>query len=498
MKKMLTGRYALPVLCLVCSLAVLAVCSRSSPLYPTNDWVDANVYFTIGRAMHQGLMPYRDLLDQKGPLMYLLHWAAAAISDTSFFGVWLLEVLAGGCFLYACARILLLFCGRGWSLLSLPLLAACVYTSSAFAQGDSAEEFCLPILAVALYFFFSRFRPGTPAPPLWIFVLNGAGAGAIFWIKYTLLGLHFAWMACFALLIWLGGRSLRRALAACAAFLGGMAAISVLILLPYALSGVLPDLFQTYFVTNYTAYASAPAHWSTPLYHLAVCGLETALSNPVWAVLCLAGGLFFLVQRTLLHPAVKAALVCLVFFTGLFIWAGSMGWPYYGFPLSVFTVVGFVCLGQLVARLPLRLPAGLASVGVLPSLALSLALCMALSSNVPFMQVQREDLVQTKFAAIIRQEGGQSLLNYGFLDGGFYLSSGISPSCRFFCRLNLKNYQQLEEPVRQMVEQGAFDFIITREEGPLPGMEEHYELVCTEYQMYDGILFPYSLFRKKA
>lgn len=497
MKHLLARRWTLPLFCLLCSFAVLAVCSRSSPLYSTNDWVDANIYFTIGRGMHQGLMPYRDLLDHKGPLLYLIHWAAAAVSDTSFFGVWLLEVLAGGCVLYAFGRILLLFCGRGWTFFALPLLAACVYSSAAFAQGDSAEEFCLPFLAIALYSFFRCFRSSGPMPPLWIFVLNGAGAGAIFWIKYTLVGLHFAWMACFALLLWISGRSLQRALAACSAFLGGMAAVSVPILLPYALGGALPDLFRTYFVTNLTSYASTPAHWSTPLYNLAVCGIQTALANPVWAVLCLAGGLFLVFSRTLPSPACKAALAALAFFTGFFIWAGSMGWPYYGFPLSVFSVLGFVWLGRLLQKLPVALPAGLVRVGFLPSLALGLALCLAISSNVPFLQVRRENLVQTKFASIIRQAGGQSLLNYGFLDGGFYLASGITPSCRFFCRLNLPDYEQLEQPVRQMVEQGAFDFIITREEGPLPGMEEHYEQVCTEYQTYDGTLFAYSLFQKK-
>lgn len=498
MKNLLTRRYTLPLFCLLCSFAVLAVCSRSSPLYPTNDWVDANIYFTIGRGMHQSLMPYRDLLDHKGPLLYLLHWAAAAVSSTSFFGVWLLEVAAGWGFLYASARTMLLYCGRSWTFFSLPLLAACVYASPAFAQGDSAEEFCLPLLAMTLYFFLACFGPGKKLPSLWVFAVNGAAAGAIFWIKFTLLGLHFAWMAAFALLIWIGHRSFVRALAACGTFLGGMAAISVPILLPYALGGALPDLFQTYFVTNLTSYSSTPTHWSTPLYNLAVSGLETALDNPVWAVLALLGGVFFVFCRGILHPAAKAALLALAFFSGFFIWAGSMGWPYYGFPLSAYAALGFVCLGRLLQNLPARLPRGAVHAGFVPALALSLALCMAFSPNVPFMKLKKEDLVQTKFASIIQQEGGQTLLNYGFLDGGFYLSSGITPSCRFFCRINLPNYQELEEPVRQLVEQGYFDFIVTREEGPLPGMEEHYELVCTEYQLYDGTLFPYSLFRKIA
>ena len=80
--------------CLLCAAAALAVCSRSSPLYPTNDWGDANIYFTIGRGMLEGLVPYRDLLDHKGPLLYFLHAAAALVSDSSFFGVWLWEVAA--------------------------------------------------------------------------------------------------------------------------------------------------------------------------------------------------------------------------------------------------------------------------------------------------------------------------------------------------------------------------------------------------------------------
>ena len=48
-----------------------------------------------------------------------------------------------------------------------------------------------------------------------------------------------------------------------------------------------------------------------------------------------------------------------------------------------------------------------------------------------------------------------------------------------------------------MVAENAFDFIVTREEGPLYEMAG-YELVCTGYQEYDGVLQPYSLFRAKG
>ena len=59
------GRIALAGLI---SVAVLLICSKNSPLYPMNDWVDVNCFFTVGRGITHGLVSYRDLYDQKGPL----------------------------------------------------------------------------------------------------------------------------------------------------------------------------------------------------------------------------------------------------------------------------------------------------------------------------------------------------------------------------------------------------------------------------------------------
>ena len=88
-------RRAALVLSLLSALAVLLIASTGSPLYATNFWTDTNIYFTIGRGMRQGLMPYTDLFDHKGPLLYVLYALGALVSDTSFFGVFLLEVAMG-------------------------------------------------------------------------------------------------------------------------------------------------------------------------------------------------------------------------------------------------------------------------------------------------------------------------------------------------------------------------------------------------------------------
>lgn len=78
----------------ITAVGVITICSKSSPLYPFNDWVDSNVYMTIGRGMLKGRIPYRDLYEHKGFIIYAIHALAALISRTSFLGVWLLEIAA--------------------------------------------------------------------------------------------------------------------------------------------------------------------------------------------------------------------------------------------------------------------------------------------------------------------------------------------------------------------------------------------------------------------
>ena len=90
---------------LLASFAVLTVCSKNSFLYPMNDWVDVNCFFTVGRGITHGLVPYRDLYDQKGPLLYFVYALAALISEHGFFGVFVIEALLFSLFLYLGGRI---------------------------------------------------------------------------------------------------------------------------------------------------------------------------------------------------------------------------------------------------------------------------------------------------------------------------------------------------------------------------------------------------------
>lgn len=75
------------LLSILAAAGVLLFCTKSSPLYPTNDWVDTNCFFTVGKSMFEGRVPYLDIYEQKGPLLYFLYGLCYLVSPTSFLGV---------------------------------------------------------------------------------------------------------------------------------------------------------------------------------------------------------------------------------------------------------------------------------------------------------------------------------------------------------------------------------------------------------------------------
>ena len=86
--------------------------------------------------------------------------------------------------------------------------------------------------------------------------------------------------------------------------------------------------------------------------------------------------------------------------------------------------------------------------------------------------------MQYRFAAIVNQTPNATLLNYGFMDAGFYTACGIAPTVKYFHRTNVHLPEMLEEQNRYVAE-GVTDYVVTR--SPLsPAIASHYVLVSTE------------------
>ena len=294
--------------CLGAAALVLALCSKTSPLYAFNDWMDANIFFTMGKSMLSGKVLYRDVFDHKGPVLYLLYGLGWLLDHTGFIGVFVLEICGFAVFLGfgLCTAELL----RGkplhpvWCLVPAAALAAC----RAFSHGGSAEELLLPFLAAALYGLV-KCLTANKQMPLRTVALQGFLCGCALLLKYTVLGFYLAWVAVLAVL-YLRRGWLRQLGRSCAAYLGGLALAALPWFAYFGACHALDAWWECYFYDNLFLYKGDGRSALTLAQHLwwavrddlpAVCLLAafllwTVLSKrhgAALAILAMAAGLAF-------------------------------------------------------------------------------------------------------------------------------------------------------------------------------------------------------------
>lgn len=465
------------------SFSVLAVCSKSSFLYPMNDWVDVNCFFTVGRGIVSGLVPYRDLYEQKGPLIYFVYALAALVSENSFMGVFLLEGLLYACFLHISGRIAETLSGQKSAYgPAAALLAFLVPVTPAFSHGSSAEEFFLPVLALGLWLVLRAMKEKRPLRDGEGFAL-GLCAAAGLWTKYTFCGL-FAGLAFAALLWYVFTKKARDLPRLMGFFLLGTVALSAPIVGWFALKGAVSDLWQAYFVNNLGLYSQIVrgGDYDAPLPNL--------LNNLPWSIPGALGLVWLLAtakKRGWETLAAWLGAVCLFVFT----YASGRRYPYYALVMAAFAPLGLAAVFSLIrAPMPGKAAAALAAV----LLAAGPWVALKSSENTYLMRVKKEDMPAYRFAEIIRQSEDRTLLNYGFLDGGFYFAADTVPTQRFFCTFNIK-LPEMENAQKASIQQGLTEFVVTRDRKLKNS--ENYRLVDQATMEFEGRPWTYYLYQRK-
>lgn len=473
--------------CLLTAFVVLTICTKSSFLYPFNDWVDANCFFTVGKSMAEGKVLYRDIYEQKGILLYVLHALAYRISADTFFGVYFIEVLAGALFLFFAYKTVRLYARRG-ILFWLPWLGALIYASASFCHGDSAEELCMPILTACIYLSERSFRRGKTLS-FWNWFVAGVLGGCVLWIKFNLLGFFLGW-ALVPLYRTLRDKGILSVLRAAAGVLLGVLVPSVPVLVYFLKNDAISDLWTAYFYNNIFLYSAAQDEGQGVLSLLQMLygrvRIFMGIAYP-FAVPAFIG----LVWYSLVSPAkhrlspVFAALLLVPL-----IFSGSLNLMYYWLAFAPFAVYGLIPLCVLTDRLLKqdfrRITAALTAV----SLVCTGLFAWAFSQNTYLMQYEKEDMPQYQFKEIILSVEDPSLLNYGFLDGGFYTVCDLVPECKYFCTLNIP-LEDMFVAMDMQIALGLPDFVVTRS---TPLVSENYICVASANMYFEGIDFDYYLY----
>ena len=484
----------------VAAFLLITFASRSSFLYPYNDWDDANSYFSMGKALFNGKVLYKDIYDQKGGYLYLFYGLAYLISHTTFRGVYILEILLAIADLFLILQILKLYTKDSTALVLTPLPLAAVFSSRSFYWGGSAEEIFFPLLLLGLYLFLQYFKyyPERQMKRSSLFV-TGLMAGIVANIKYTSLGFFFAWMMWIALAI-LIEKGLAESLKACGIFLAGMVIPFFPWIIYFATHDALYYWYWAYVLNNVSVYSNlngeGPGLWER-VYSLIKLLYWAILSNRNYFIF-LIPGIFFTFLGKGKKLIQRFSVPVLFFFLFLGIYIGGVGLFYYALPLGIFTVLGFAMVGCcwdkfLSYRKEQKIITGHAVCCVL-SILVGTALIYYTSMNTDFMKVKKEDHFLYQFQTIVSQEENPSLLNIGCLDAGLYTVCDIIPNCQWF-QTNGINLDIMHREQERYIREGLITFIIARDFYPAV-IWEKYELVAEVPYSWKDQSFTYYLFRK--
>lgn len=256
------------------ALALLTLCSfNTSPLNPFYGG-DSTIYTVLGRMTAQGALPYADVYDHKGPLVFYIH-ALGCLLDHGKGGMLLLQSIALAASMLLTWRICRLWAGTGKSLAGLAMFAA-VYAACLWG-GDMTEEYSLPFVLLPAYLILQDLMRGKGLAEL---PLGGALAAGLGIGLTAFLRLNNAAPLC-GLLLGLAGcirerRDVIYLLRYAAVTLGGCVLAALPFVLYFAANDALQAMLAGTFRHNYN-YALGNVAERSLTGTLAVAGKLTAL-----------------------------------------------------------------------------------------------------------------------------------------------------------------------------------------------------------------------------
>ena len=483
------------------AILILLFTSKYSILYPFNDWQDSNSFLTVARSMIDGKIVYKDIIEQKGPILYVIYMIGYIFSVGKISGIFLLEVISLSIVIYYAYKILKLFINTKYDFLFIPVFGVFICTSYSFVHGGSAEEFCLPFLMISLYYFIYHFvKKELTYKQLFI---NGILSMIVALIKFSLLGFWFGFMAIifFDLIL---KKQYKKAFISCIVFLSGMFLIGFICIIYFLLNDALNDFVYSYFLINAGSYAKES---SNIFIRIVKCFYEGFINlGRNIGFLILTPFLIYSIFKIFKESKTRIAIISIFLLLFMGIYIGLRSYKYYTIPLLIFYIFVFIFFN---IRYKEKIDTIKVNKNILIILCVfGIGICSYCFANYrSYILTSQNDYAQFRITNIIKSESDNpTILNYGSLDYGFYNILNVIPDCKYFHRMNI-NYDKLpdnydvqkEYIVNKKVEYvivgirkdnkkvlDDFDFILN-----------NYEIIYEDNQIYEKHNVHFYLFKLK-
>lgn len=444
------------IIFLLFSVVILFFVSSASPLVATNWDADSNCIFTAARGMLHGKLIYRDLLELKGILMYVIFAAGALITPYSYTGLWIVEIIFCYLFMVITTKIQLLFVEQKSSINSVvsAILVAVLYGSTSYFCGNTAEEFGIVFLALIIYLCIKLISDDNIRFSR-VFIV-GLLTGVIFWIKYSMCGAVFG-MALFFIFYLVREKKVKQLLKAVLGVVSGFVTVAVPIVLIYFFNGALYELFDVYFGMNIFKYHVTETRGT----------FLDALINPFLALPAYLGDnsqLLILVFIAFIYLFCRNKKI-FAFFTAAFTFSfyvallGNGSVVYYPFILTAFAIFGALPLNLMITKFLTDKSKPVKALSLLASFVLACLYSLPFVRNRNYYGIPKESYPTYAFSKIIMDSEDQSFICLGLIDYGFYTSMKTDPETP--CFAVLVHDQDMVDQQIQYISDNDYNYIIT-------------------------------------
>jgi len=469
--------------CFLYAALLLLFCTRNSPLFVFQSWIDPNIYMDTARAMTKGTVLYRDVFDHKGPLLYLVFIVFSFVSKDTMAGLYLLQSLTLGITLLYLYRMALLFVPKSasfWICAVFPffLLNNLVY----FQGGGSAEELLLPCFMGGLYYLCASFRNRSKGIPMegrkesvqaGAFFPLGIFSGIVLAVKLNLT--VFFIVGCgFLFFSFLLRKDWKLFFQALWRYFAGILIAILPCIFYIAVTKSLSDFFEVYVKFNWM-YSSPSANPSEGATMLSVIQYVVLLN--LAAVLCgLIGITVMAMKEKSLSKYGYFTFLCVYVFTFLAINISLRECSYMYIPLLCFTGLGEIGCGILFAKIRRSVSGNMPKIKWIRIIQITAAISVSLLiilSNSLYRESNifpREQSGVERIANAIDHSWSTAgnknapsilLLNSG--DLGFFGLTKSVPDLRVFYLpiINYDSYPELLNDQIAYITEGLPDFVIT-------------------------------------
>lgn len=410
---------------------------------------DSAWFFMCGKAWMEGLTPYVDFADSKGPLLWLIYGLGYLISPTNYIGVFWLNCVWYALIFYITYLTARFFLPGRRNALICTLLMALAYFNPMFHYETRAEDWCMLFMIASLY-LTSKMLYGDEQSKKGIhlsFFLLGVCFAALVLIKYNIAAMQSVFI------LFAGYHAIRRHHSFVLPFLWLLAGL-LITFTPFILyliaQGSFHAFIQEYFVNAYITAFFDEGLREDYLYDW-VAVLTNPLRLPFFLILVVGGILFsFKTEKYKLFPLISTLFIFAITVTHSY-------WDYYFNSCAICCIWPIIWLTKVAPTISTR-PV-ITAMGVVVALTVcQLAIDRYFKHNLFWNDGQeREEFYNYEY--YISQIPQPTIINASFHEEGHGILSRALPGTKYWAKQNGSSVQMNMEHINGILSRKA-SFII--------------------------------------